>query len=230
MTLWLREWRGLRSATAAVIAGYGFLLLLSLILSDKPRNVFYYNEMGMVPPAVMTAVLLFQRELAGNQMELLAVCPASLAGMVVRKAVWALGLVLVFHVLWTRVYLWKFEEMVAPMYSFSEHVFKPMPVTEAELLALAVPEYLAGAGVAMLAMIAFKRAFAGLLVGFGFWLLESLEGAGMGSAALFTVHLPPGVPPMVNRLAWAAVGLGCMGVAAVWAERRERWIASDTPE
>ncbi|MDI3328362.1 MAG: hypothetical protein QJR06_07405 [Alicyclobacillaceae bacterium] len=230
MTVWLGEWKALRSAMAGVVAGYGGLIIASLLLADRPRTVFYYNEMAMVPLAVMAAALLFQRELAGNQMEILAVCPVSLGAMTVRKWLWAVGLVLGFHMLWTRVYLWKFKQMVAPVYSFSDQAWRVGPVGEYQLLALALPEYLAAAGMAVLAMIAVKRMYAGLLAGFGFWLLESLQGAALGTAALFTVHLPAGAPVLANRLLWGAVGIGCALAAAAWAERRERWILSDTPE
>ncbi|HHY66347.1 MAG TPA: hypothetical protein GX517_03965 [Alicyclobacillus sp.] len=230
MTLWLREWRSLRSAMAAVIAGYVMLVLLSLIVADRPRNIFYYNEMGSVLLAIMASGTLFQRELSGSQMELFAAYPASLAGMVVRKGVWTLGVVLVFHPMWTLVYLWKFLGMIAYVSIPWAGVGPGAPVSEIDLLAVAVPGYLAAIGITIAVMVAAKRVHIGLLAGFGFWLWQSLQGPGLGSVSLFTPYLPQNTSLLANRLVWAGIGMVCVAVAAGLAERRERWIGVDSPE
>lgn len=230
MTLWLKEWRSLRSAMAAAMAGYVMAVLVPLILADRPLNVFYYNEMGAVLLAIMATGTLFQRELSGSQMELFATYPTSLAGMVVCKAAWALGIVLVFCLIWTRVYLWKFPGMVSAIPIPWSGTQPGAPVTEIDLFILAVPGYLAVIGIALVSMVAAKRTHVGLLIGFGLWLWQSLEGPGLGNASLFTAYLPQNAPLLANRLAWAGIGGVCVALAAGLAERRERWVGVDSPE
>ncbi|MDI3298828.1 MAG: hypothetical protein QJR08_06640 [Bacillota bacterium] len=225
MRLWLAEWRALRSGMFAIMAVYGGLLVTYLLLAPRPPSVALYNEVAMAPLAVMAVGVLFHRDLAGNQMELFASYPLSLAAMIVRKWASALGLVLAFHLLWSRVYLWRFREIVAPLYSWSGRAWAWKPASELSLLALALPEYMAVAGLTLLVTIVAKRVDVGLLAGFALFLLESLNaGSGAsGAGALFTMNLPAQAL-LPNRILWTGAGLAALALAALWTERRTRWI------
>lgn len=52
-----------KQPVAALVLFVFILYLISIMLGDKPRTVYYFSEMGMYPLVIMLMLLLFQREI-----------------------------------------------------------------------------------------------------------------------------------------------------------------------
>ncbi len=206
------------------------LYLISILTGDqgRPRTVYYYSEMGMYPIVIMLTMLLFQREIGGGSMEMIATYPVSLRLIAVRK--WILGLIYasVLNIGWMVVYLIKFGGISTVMYPWSGAEGVKRSTGILPLLLQTMPAFMLLASVTLLGMVLFRKTYGGLALGFSLWVLDTVSGGKWLSGwTLYASLLPDGASFPINRivlLAAAAAMLGC----SIWLiGLRERWIMEE---
>lgn len=204
------------------------LYLLAILLSDpeRPRTVYYFSEMGMLPLAVMVTLLLFQREIGGGGMEVIATYPVSLRMLALRK--WALAILLTagLGIVWMMVYLWKFGAIVTVRYSWSGA--EPVPKSEMGITALllqTLPAYVLLISLAAVGIVVFRKIYGGLISGFSVWMLDTISsGSLLGRWTLYTAFLEKEHSFPANRLILLLAALLLLAFAVWLIGRRERWI------
>lgn len=196
--------------------------------ADYPQTVYYFSEMGMFPVVILLAVLLFEREIGGGGMEVIATYPVSLKFMVIRK--WTLSLVLtaVAGVGWMFIYRAKFGEIMTRVYPWNGEEAAAAQVGFLTLLLQTLPAYMLLASVAVLGIVWFQKLYGGLVLAFALWMLDTISfGKVLGKCTLYAAYLPEGVSFVANRIILMAISCVCL-LMAVWViDRRERWIGRE---
>ncbi len=221
------------NAALLVPAAYYALLLASIVFADpeRPRSVFYYNEMAFLPLVIMIAVILFQRELGGSMMEIYSTFPVSFAAMVLRKFGVAMAASALLHFGWVYVYKQKFHMLRATVYLYNGGDPFTGDATWLMLLSQSAPEYALMAGVAIFASIASKTLYGGLAGGFAVWMAETMsDGKLLSVFAIYTLHIPGQITLAFNRLLLLSAGMICLAAAILLVNRRERWIVDKEVE
>jgi len=233
MSKWWVELKGLKGWMLIMPLLYYLLLLASILLadSDRPRNLFYYNEMAFLPLLVMLVVLFFQREFGGSSMEIYATLPISFGGMLVRKAVLLVCATILLHLGWTLFYWLKFHQLRAGVY----HYFTDQAMREETrwlpLFLQALPEYLIIMATTMLTIILFKRLYGGMLAGFLIWMIEVLSGGSLfAHLSLLTINLPREGSFTVNRFLLILFSILFFLISLWLINRRQRWILHEEIE
>lgn len=206
------------------------IFVVSMLTGDpaRPRTVYYYSEMGMYPIVIMLTLLLFQREIGGGSMEMIATYPVSLRLIAVRKWVLALIYASLFHSGLMAVYILKFGGISTLMYPWNGAEGIKRSTGIIPLLLQSMPAFMLLASVTLLGMVLFRKTYGGLALGFSLWTLDTVSGGEWLSGwTLYASFLPEGASFPLNRgvlLAAAAAFLG----GSVWLiGRRERWIMEE---
>lgn len=224
----IQDFKNLRGAW-----GYGtvvFLLLFisTFLFSEYPRDLYFLNEMFMLPLVVLCTVSFFQREFGGFFSEIYATFPLSFFSMIVRKLVLLYSLIALIHFSWVMTYVAKFDKMETVLYSYVKDVGQFQEVSWLQLFLQALPAYFIFTAVTLLAMVVTKKVYAGIGVGFAIWLVEVIS---MGQITkrwtLFTVYIPEDASFVVNRLGLVIVSLIVIIISIFWANKREKWIIND---
>lgn len=207
-----------------------FLYVASILTGDpaRPRTVYYYSEMGMYPIVIMLTLLLFQREIGGGSMEMIATYPVSLRLIAVRKWVLALIYASLIDIGWMAVYMMKFGEISTLMYPWNGAEGVKRSAGVVPLMLQTMPAFMLIASVTLLGMVLFRKTYGGLALGFSLWTFDTVSGGEWLSGwTLYAIFLPDGASFPINRavlLTAAAAFLGC----SVWLiGRRERWIMEE---
>lgn len=233
MSKLIHDLKGLKNLMIIVPILYYALLLSSIIFADadRPRTIFYYNEMAFLPLIVMLTVVYFQHELGGRMMEIYSTFPLSFAQMLIRKLGLIVMTTLIVHLGWVLVYKLKFDSFNCTIYYYSGNAPQFTEISWFQLWIQAFPEYLMMIGITMLFMILTKRLYGGLAAGFTLWMIEVLlNGQIASSVSLFTNHLPEEVPFIMNRLLLLGLFVLCMMISIMLMNRRERWVIQQETE
>lgn len=215
-----------------------FLLTLLIYLSywgailtgdeNYPQTVFYFAEMGMFPIVIMLTVLLFEREIGGGGMEVIATYPVSLRLMAVRKWVLALVLSALAGMGWMVVYRMKFAGILTVMHAWndSEAIFRQAGYLE--LLLQTLPAYMLLASITVLGIASFQKLYGGLVLAFALWILDTVSAGNMlGGWTLYTAYLPEGSSFTANRIILLAAASLFLLLASWMLGMRERWISRE---
>ncbi|RCX12805.1 hypothetical protein DFP94_12311 [Fontibacillus phaseoli] len=204
------------------------LYLISIVVGDKPRTVYYYSEMGMYPIVIMLMLLLFQREIGGGSMEMIATYPVSLRLIAVRKWVLTLLYASLLSIGWMAVYLLKFGQISTIMHSWGggEAVKKGTGIFP--LLLQTMPAYMLLASITMVGMVVFRKTYGGLALGFTLWVVDTISGGNWLSGwTLYSTFLPEKASFTANRVMMILAAAALLA-AAVWLiGKRERWIVEE---
>lgn len=223
--------KGMKSGYLTIPLLYELALLLSLLLSAKPRTIFYYNEMFALPLIVMVTVLFFQRELSGQMMEVVSSLPISLPLLLLRKVGLTLLFVGLLHIIWTSVYLMKFQQLSTMVYYYNGSQPSFERTTIWHLLIQALPEYVFMIMLTTFGVIVTKRIAGGLLSGFSVWMLFSLLGGHLESKlSLYTVFLRDKSFFVWNQTILLTLALVLLLMSLVIINRRLRWLVEDDEE
>ncbi|MGG6314433.1 hypothetical protein [Paenibacillus macerans] len=205
------------------------LYVISIVLSDpaRPRNVYYFSEMGMFPVAVMVTVLLFQREIGGGGMEVIATYPVSLRLLAWRKWLLAILLTAGLDIVWMGGYRWRFGTLATVRYPWNGA--EAIPKSEMSMLALllqTLPAFILLISLTVAGIVAFRKIYGGLILGFGVWVLDTISsGELLGRWTLYTAYLQKWHSFPLNRMALLAGSLLLLAYAVWLIGRRERWIS-----
>ncbi|GGG14583.1 hypothetical protein [Paenibacillus aceti] len=224
------DWR-LHKQPVAILAILLLLLYLISIVTgqaDKPRVVSYYAEMGMFPLVIMFTTMMFQHEIGGGGMEIIATYPVSLRLIAWRKWLSAVLLSLLASLIWMSVYLYKYGMIRTKFYPWNggEAVFRSGGILE--LLLQALPAYLLLASLTLVGIIVFRSIYGGLLSGFSIWILDTISGGRLlASFTLYTAYLPREASFPLNRVTMLLVSVLLLGLALWLIGYRERWIGRE---
>ncbi|GIO87767.1 hypothetical protein J25TS5_46990 [Paenibacillus faecis] len=208
-----------------------FLLYLIGILSgdpNRPRMVYYFSEMGMFPLVIMMTLVMFQRELGGGGMEMIATYPVSLHLIALRKWLLALGYASVLNVGWMLVYLAKFGEIKTLMYPWSGGEGVKVSTGIPALMLQNLPAFMLLSSLTLAGMLIFRKTYGGLVSGFSVWVLDTISrGDLLKGFTLYTEFLPVDGTFVANRLVLLAGAGGLLGFSLWLIGKRERWILEE---
>ncbi|MDG5788391.1 hypothetical protein QA612_12955 [Evansella sp. AB-P1] len=224
----LQDWKNMKGAWLSVLVVFYLLFLLSFLFSSEPRDLFYLNEMFMLPLVVICTIVFFQREFGGYFSEIYGTFPVSIPLMMLRKIVQLFVLIFILHFFWTVVYSWRFGGMETVLYSYQGKEAVYQEVTSIQLFLQALPTYFVMAGATILGLVLTKKVYGGLGVGFALWMFEVISvGSITGKWALFTIFLSQNDSFAVNRIAHIVVFLLLFTISIFWANRRSLWVIHD---
>lgn len=226
MSKWQKEFANVFSWPGMLIAAYLLLLLGTIVTSDKTRSLVNYSELAMMPVAVMVTYLAFQREIGSGFMEILATYPLSLPRLLLHK--WLLS-ILTFtacHAVVVGVYYWQFQQLKMDIYPWQggESVWRT--VSWWEVYVQALPGFLFMSALAVFGFMVTRQVYGGLILPFGYWLLEMLMG-GLW-LPLHTMFLQETDTFVVNRLSHIVAAVVLIGLSLVLFNRRTRWITAES--
>lgn len=214
---------------AVFACGYFLALVLFLLQSDGPRNLFYLNEMAMCLLVVFTTYVWFQREIGGGMMEMLGTFPISFTGMIGRKLLLVHLTVLVCHYVLMGVYVWRLGPLRTVMFPWDGGAPFIRTTSWWELYGQALPGYFVIAALTVFGFTLTKHVFGGVGFAVAYWMFEGLTAGGTTQAlSLYTAYLPDGASFPLNRLLLAAIGGLLLVTAAGLLQRRSRWIAAES--
>ncbi|GAA0137373.1 hypothetical protein YSY43_42140 [Paenibacillus sp. YSY-4.3] len=194
----------------------------------RPQTVYYYAEMGMFPIVIMLTVLLFEREIGGGSMEIIATYPVSLRLMAVRK--WILSLVLsaLAGVGWMAMYRMKFGGIESVMYPWDGGEAVSRQAGYLPLLLQTLPAYMLLASVTVLGITWFQKLYGGLMIAFALWMLDTVSaGRILGGFTLYTAYLMEGSSFIANRVILLVLASFLLLLAGGIMGSRERWIGRE---
>lgn len=229
----VQDLKGLKGPFLLAIVGC-YLGYVTLIATSRyPRDLFFLNEMFMLPVVSMATVMFYQRELGGYFSEIYATFPVSMTGMILRKLGQLLVFITVFHLAWTWVYLSSFGKMETLVYSYHNQPPYWGEISWLQLFSQSVPTYLLLAVLTLLGMVLTKKIYGGLGAGFSLWILEGLSrGEMLQDLTLYTVYLPESPDNtafVVNRMLLITISLALLTLSIYWANQRHKWIITDEP-
>ncbi|MCR6109617.1 hypothetical protein HXA35_04610 [Bacillus sp. A301a_S52] len=230
LSKWQEDLKGMWGTWLFVMLGCYGLFLSSFVFvdADNPRDLFYLNELFMIPLVTLMTVLVFQKEFGGYFSEVFATFPLKMWEVIVRKFTQFIILLAGVHLLWVEIYRLKFGLLQTVTYDYSNHEMIYTKLNWLELFSQSFPSYIFVAAVTVLGLVFSKKVYGGLGAGFGLWMLEVLTNGGfLGRWTLFSVYIPEEIPFIENRISLivAAIILGIVSV--LWAERRAKWVASE---
>ncbi|MBQ4901120.1 hypothetical protein KB559_19955 [Paenibacillus sp. Marseille-P2973] len=217
-----------KQPVAALVLFVFILYLISILLGDKPRTVYYFSEMGMYPLVIMLMLLLFQREIGGGSMEMIATYPVSLRLIAVRKWVLALLYASLLNVGWMAVYLLKFGRISTFMYPWGGGEGAKRVTGIFPLMLQTMPAFMLLASITLIGMVIFRKTYGGLALGFAVWMVDTVSGGSWLSRwTLYTAFLPEKASFPLNRV-MLMLAAAALLAAAVWLiGKRERWIIEE---
>ncbi|PWA10029.1 hypothetical protein DCC39_12130 [Pueribacillus theae] len=225
MSKLISELKGLKSVLLFAPFTYYLLVILSILMADEPKTIFYYNEMIMLPLIVMMAGLLFQREFSGSMMEIYATFPVSLIAMLLRKVLFLVVIIFTLHLGWTFIYLAKFDMMETTVFAYSgaKPAFKSTSILH--LFFQAFPGYLFISSIVASGLIFSKQLYGGWLLGFAVWMFFSLMGNEWnGPFSLYTIYIREDTAFWLNQLLLLLFACGLTIISAIQLNKRTRWI------
>lgn len=194
----------------------------------RPQTVNYYAEMGMFPIVIMLTVLLFEREIGGGSMEVIATYPVSLRLMAVRKWILALVLTGLAGVGWMAMYRMKFGGIVNVMHPWNGGEAVSRQAGYLPLLLQTLPAYMLLASVAVLGIAWFQKLYGGLIIAFALWILDTVSaGRILGDFTLYTAYLTEGSSFIANRVILLVLAGSLLLLAGGVMGSRERWVGRD---
>lgn len=219
-----------KQPVTALVLFIFILYLISIMTGDpeRPRTLYYYSEMGMYPIVIMLMLLLFQREIGGGSMEMIATFPVSLRLIAVRKWVLALLYASLFNVIWMTFYLVKFGVISTYIYPWGGgegvlEVTGMLPV-----LLQTIPAWMLLASVTLLGMVLFRKTYGGLALGFTLWVFDTISGGSLLFRwTLYSAFLPREASFLANRLVLVIGSVILLGIAVWLIGKRERWIIEE---
>lgn len=221
----------LQKQPVAGLVVFVFLLYLISILTsnpDRPRTVFYFSEMGMFPLVIMLTLVMFQRELGGGSMEMVATYPVSLRLVALRKWLLALGYASILNVGWMLVYLAKFGGIKTVMYPWSGGAGAKLSTGIPALMLQNLPAFMLLSSLTLAGMLIFRKTYGGLVSGFSVWVLDTISrGDLLKGFTLYTEFLPVDGTFVANRLVLLAGAGGMLGFSLWLIGKRERWILEE---
>ncbi|MFD1177142.1 hypothetical protein ACFQ3W_12675 [Paenibacillus puldeungensis] len=205
------------------------LYLLNIVTGDpaRPRTVYYLSEMGMFPLVIIVTLLMYQREIGGGGMEIIATYPISLRVMVVRKWVIAILISVLFSLGWMTAYLLKYGEIITTHFLWSGATpIKGKPIGVVPLLLQTLPAYLLFASLTVTGIIVFRKIYGGLILGFSVWVLDTISGGSVfNSWTLYTAYLGKEDSFPANRIVLLIASILLLMFSVWLVGKRERWIA-----
>lgn len=228
----MQELKGTRSWTLWLALIYYAILLGMIVQADHPLNLFYLNEVFMLPFIVLLTTLFFQRELAGTFPEMLVTYPISITAMIARKFLIIFGWTVLFHLGWSMVYLLKFGEMITDIYPFSGGNSSEMEVSWFRLFIQSMPEYWLFICLSIAGIVISKRLYGGIIIAFAYWLFELISmGIVTKAFTLFTLYLQGYDGSfLMNRLVFTLIAAALLILAIITFNHRFRWIVDEEPE
>lgn len=228
LSKWGEDMKGLRGLWLYIAAGFYSLFLLSFLLSEEPRDLFFLNEVFMLPLVILLTIIVFQKEFGGYFSEVFATFPLCMAAVVGRKCVQLFIVVTAVHLIWVTLYRLTFGQLQTVAYDYENQEMVFTDLSWLELFAQGLPAYGLAAAVTVTGLIFTKKVYGGLGAGFALWMIEVLTmGAFLGRWTLFTMYMPDGATFAGNRTGLAAAAIVLLLMAAVWAGRREKWLTAD---
>lgn len=203
--------------------------VLSILLSDpaRPRNVYYFSEMAMFSLALILPLLLFQREIGGGGMEVIATYPVSLSMLAFRKWLLAIVLTAALAVLLMSVYAWHFGGIWTLRYPWNgAEAIPKAEMNAASLMLQNLPAYVLLISLSIAGIVAFRRIYGGLILGFAVWVLDTISsGEWLGRWTLYASYLRKYHSFPQNRIGLLIASLLLLAFAVWLIGRRERWIS-----
>lgn len=215
------------------MAWLGLLLfavyILSILLSDpgRPRNVVYFSGMALFSLAILLPLLLFQWEIGGGGMEVIATYPVSLRMLAFRRWLLAILLTAGLGMILMSVYAWHFGGIWTARYPWNgAEVIPKAEMTAGSLILQNLPAYVLLISLSTAGIIAFRRIYGGLVLGFAVWVLDTMSsGEWLGQWTLYASYLKKTYSFPHNRIGLLIASLILL-VFAVWLiGKRERWIS-----
>lgn len=225
MSKFISDLKGLKSVLLFVPFTYYLLVILSIIMADEPKTIFYYNEMIMLPLIVMLTGLLFQREFSGSMMEIYATFPVSFVAMLLRKVLFLVVIIFTLHLGWALTYLGKFNVIETMVYAYNEAdpAFKSTSILH--LFFQAFPGYLFISTIVLAGLIFSKQLYGGWLLGFAVWMFFSLmRNEWNGFFSLYTIYIREDTAFWCNQLLLLLFACGLTIISAILLNKRARWI------
>lgn len=224
----IQDFKSLRGAWGYGTIAFFLLFISSFLFSEYPRDLYFLNEMFMLPFVVLCTVSFFQREFGGFFSEIYATFPLSFFYMIVRKLVLLYCLIALIHFSWTMAYVAKFDQLQTVRYSYLKGTIQFQEVSWLQLFLQAVPAYFIFTSITLLAMVVTKKVYAGIGIGFAIWLVEVISmGQITKRCALLTVYIPEDASFFVNRLGLITTSILLIFISIWWANKREKWIITD---
>lgn len=203
--------------------------LLSILLSDpsRPRTVYYFSEMALFSVALIIPLLLFQREIGGGGMEVIATYPVSLRVLAFRKWLMAIGLTAGLGIILMSVYAWHFGGIWAPRHPWNgAEVIPKAEMTAGSLILQNLPAYVLLISLSVAGIVAFRRIYGGLVLGFAVWVLDTISsGEWLSRWTLYASYLKKQHSFPQNRIGLIIASLLLLAFAVWLIGRRERWIS-----
>ncbi len=203
--------------------------LLSILLSDpdRPRTVYYFSEMALFSMALIIPLLLFQREIGGGGMEVIATYPVSLRMLAFRKWLMAIGLTLGLGFVLMSVYAWYFGGIWAPRHPWNgAEVIPKAEMSAGSMILQNLPAYVLLISLSVAGIVAFRRIYGGLVLGFAVWVLDTISsGEWLGRWTLYASYLKKQHSFPQNRIGLLIASLLLLAFAVWLIGRRERWIS-----
>lgn len=227
MNKWLEDLKSLRGAWLFTAGVFYVLFLLSFLLSDEPRDLFFFNEMFMIPLVILITVVLFQKEFGGYFTEVFATLPLSMGKLIMRKLLQLFLAIVLLHGLWSFLYRLKFNELQTTVYSyFNEGIVQES--SWIDLFLQSAPSYAAATSVTLTGLVLTKKVYGGLGAGFALWMFEVIsQGRFLGQWTFFTVHIPEGISFTGNRMGLLSAFVILVAFSIFLASKREKWLISD---
>lgn len=232
MSTVIQELKGMKGLTLWLVIIYVAIILAMILQANHPLNLYFLNEVFMLPLLVLLTTLFFQRELAGTFPEILVTYPISIAGMMARKFLLIFVWTVLIHLCWSMVYLLKFGKMVTLIYPFSDGNPSEMEVSWIRLFIQAMPEYWLFICLTIAGTIISKRLYGGVIIAFAYWLFELISvGSVTKSYALFTALLQGNDGSFLsNRLVLTLIAAVLLILAIFIFNHRSRWIVDEEPD
>lgn len=232
MSVLKQELKGMKGLALWLAVIYYALMLWMIVQADHPLNLFYLNEVFMLPFIVLLVTLFFQRELAGTFPEILVTYPISVSAMIARKCPIIFGWTVIVHFGWSMVYLLKFGKMVTTIFPYSDGSPSDMEVSWMRLFLQAMPEYWLFISLTIAGTVTSKRLYGGVIISFAYWLFALISfGRVTKSFALFTVYLKDDDGSfLINRLVLTLIAAALLVLSMIVFNRRSRWIINEEPE
>ncbi|UTR13623.1 hypothetical protein MM221_13445 [Salipaludibacillus sp. LMS25] len=227
---WQQDLKGMWGTWLFVTTGCYGLFLASFIFADAdyPKDLFYLNELFMIPLVTLVTVLVFQKEFGGYFSEVFATFPLKMWEVIVRKFTLLVVLLISIHLLWVGLYWLKFGQLQTVTYDYANHEMSYKTLNWLELFSQSLPSYLFVAAITVVGLVFSKKVYGGLGAGFGLWMLEVLTGGGfLGRWTLFTIYIPTEGTFTENRVSLIVITVLLGIISVLWAERRGKWVTNE---
>ncbi|MGG3455591.1 hypothetical protein [Paenibacillus rhizolycopersici] len=203
--------------------------ILGIVLSDpgRPRNVYYFSEMALFSLAIIIPLLLFQREIGGGGMEVIATYPISLRMLAFRRWLVSILLTAGLGMVLMSVYAWHFGGIWTLRYPWNgAEVIPQAEMTAGSLILQNLPAYVLLISLSTAGIIAFRRIYGGLVLGFAVWVLDTMSsGEWLGRWTLYASYLKKTYSFPHNRIGLLIASLILLAFAVWLIGKRERWIS-----